>query len=117
MKNNEMINYDKSRNDITIETTPGQRTQSRLIIREPQISDSGNYTCSATNTIPASIYVFVSKGKRHIFYKTKILFILDDISNTHVCNDALHLTKCGFINFIHLCYYTIINVSSYVIHR
>ncbi|XP_070501957.1 lachesin-like [Chironomus tepperi] len=62
-RNNHMINYDDSRRDISIETTPGQpRTQSRLIIREPQIADSGNYTCSAPNTEPASIYVFVSKG-------------------------------------------------------
>lgn len=62
-KNERMINYDDSRRDITIETSPGPRTQSRLIIREPQIADSGNYTCSASNTEPASIYVFVSKGK------------------------------------------------------
>ncbi|GAB0094636.1 Zwei Ig domain protein zig-8 [Sergentomyia squamirostris] len=61
-KNDRMINYDDSRRDITIETSPGPRTQSRLIIREPQIGDSGNYTCSASNTEPASIYVFVSKG-------------------------------------------------------
>lgn len=57
-----MINYDDSRRDISIDTIPGLRTQSRLIIREPQIQDSGNYTCSASNTEPASIYVFVSKG-------------------------------------------------------
>uniref|UniRef100_A0A182YKB7 Ig-like domain-containing protein n=1 Tax=Anopheles stephensi TaxID=30069 RepID=A0A182YKB7_ANOST len=62
-RNDRMINYDDSRRDITIETTPGPRTQSRLIIREPQINDSGNYTCSASNTEPASIYVFVSKGE------------------------------------------------------
>ncbi|XP_065087964.1 zwei Ig domain protein zig-8 isoform X2 [Ochlerotatus camptorhynchus] len=61
-RNDRMINYDDSRRDISIETVPGPRTQSRLIIREPQINDSGNYTCSASNTEPASIYVFVSKG-------------------------------------------------------
>lgn len=64
-----MINYDDSRRDVSIETTPGPRTQSRLIIREPQISDSGNYTCSASNTEPASIYVFVSKGTKELSLK------------------------------------------------
>lgn len=67
-KNDRMINYDDSRRDITIETTPGPRTQSRLIIREPQITDSGNYTCSASNTEPASIFVFVSKGKLFLLF-------------------------------------------------
>ncbi|XP_063701036.1 hemicentin-2-like [Culicoides brevitarsis] len=61
-RNDRMINYDETRSDISIETTPGPRTQSRLVIREPQTTDSGNYTCSASNTEPASIYVFVSKG-------------------------------------------------------
>lgn len=33
-RNSHMINYDDSRRDITIETSPGPRTQSRLIIQE-----------------------------------------------------------------------------------
>lgn len=75
-----MINYDDSRRDITIETTPGPRTQSRLIIREPQITDSGNYTCSASNTEPASIFVFVSKGK--IFFFLLILFYFKNVQTS-----------------------------------
>ncbi|XP_063919288.1 hemicentin-2-like [Zophobas morio] len=60
--NEHMINYDTARGGITVETVPGARTQSRLTIRDTNDADSGNYTCSASNTEPASIYVFVSEG-------------------------------------------------------
>lgn len=63
-RNDRMVNYDDNRRDVSIETIPGPRTQSRLIIKEPQISDSGNYSCRASNTEPASIYVYVSKGNQ-----------------------------------------------------
>ncbi|KAI4468926.1 defective proboscis extension response dpr -related [Holotrichia oblita] len=62
--NNHMINYDTARGGISVETVPGVRTQSRLTIRDTNDADSGNYTCSASNTEPASIYVFVSEGKQ-----------------------------------------------------
>lgn len=61
-----MINYDTARGGITVDTVPGPRTQSRLTIRDTNDADSGNYTCSASNTEPASIYVFVSEGKNRI---------------------------------------------------
>ncbi|GJQ76680.1 hypothetical protein Trydic_g15536 [Trypoxylus dichotomus] len=66
--NNHMINYDTARGGITVETVPGLRTQSRLIIRDTNDADSGNYTCSASNTEPASIYVFVSEDSPGEFY-------------------------------------------------
>lgn len=61
--NSNMINYDTSRGGISVETLPGHPTQSRLTITDTHESDSGNYTCSASNTEPASIYVYVSEGK------------------------------------------------------
>lgn len=60
--NERMINYDTARGGITVETQPGPQTQSRLTIKDTHEGDSGNYTCSASNTEPASIYVFVSEG-------------------------------------------------------
>ncbi|KAJ8963385.1 hypothetical protein NQ318_018862 [Aromia moschata] len=62
--NEHMINYDTARGGITVDTVPGPRTQSRLTIRNTNDADSGNYTCSASNTEPASIYVFVSEVRR-----------------------------------------------------
>nr|CAD7255756.1 unnamed protein product [Timema shepardi] len=64
--NDRMINYDTSRGGITVETEPGPKTQSRLTIRDAHDTDSGNYTCSASNTEPASIFVFVSEGKHRL---------------------------------------------------
>ncbi|XP_067211455.1 lachesin [Linepithema humile] len=59
--NNRMINYDTTRGSVTVQTDPGP-TQSRLTIRQAVESDTGNYTCSASNTKPASIFVFVTEG-------------------------------------------------------
>ncbi|XP_058798908.1 zwei Ig domain protein zig-8-like [Phymastichus coffea] len=59
--NNRMINYDTTRGSVTVQTEPGP-TQSRLTIHHALESDTGNYTCSASNTKPASIFVFVTEG-------------------------------------------------------
>ncbi|XP_065207597.1 neuronal growth regulator 1 isoform X2 [Planococcus citri] len=62
--NSKMINYDTSRGGITVETDPSPRTQSKLAILDATEADSGNYTCSAPNTLAASILVFVSEGDK-----------------------------------------------------
>ncbi|XP_075215085.1 neurotrimin-like [Lycorma delicatula] len=62
--NNRMINYDTARGGISVETESGPKTQSRLTIRDAHDGDSGNYTCSASNTEPASVFVFVSEGDK-----------------------------------------------------
>ncbi|XP_058798909.1 zwei Ig domain protein zig-8-like [Phymastichus coffea] len=61
--NNRMINYDTTRGGVTVQTEPGL-TQSRLTINNAIESDTGNYTCSASNTKPASIFVFVTEGDK-----------------------------------------------------
>ena len=35
---------------------------SRLVIRSAKLQDSGNYTCSASNAEPTSLYVHVLQG-------------------------------------------------------
>lgn len=62
--NEMMINYDTSRGGIAVQTEPGPKTHSRLVIRDARYTDSGNYTCMAANAEPASVYVFVSEGGR-----------------------------------------------------
>ncbi|XP_043466149.1 zwei Ig domain protein zig-8, partial [Leptopilina heterotoma] len=61
--NSRMINYDTTRGSVVVLTESGP-TQSRLTIRQAIESDTGNYTCSASNTKPASIYVFVTEGDK-----------------------------------------------------
>ena len=49
-------------NRVSVQTDPGPKTHSRLIINNVDKEDSGNYTCSAPNTESSSIDVFVSPG-------------------------------------------------------
>jgi len=61
--NERMVNYDSGRG-ITVFTSNGpDKTQSRFNIKEATPADSGNYTCKPSNAMPASIQVFVSKGR------------------------------------------------------
>lgn len=57
-----MINYDKDRSTVHIDTGP--RVRSRLTVNNARSSDSGNYTCAAANTDPASITVYITEGER-----------------------------------------------------
>lgn len=59
--NNKIINYERM-NRVSVQTDPGPKTHSRLIINNVDKEDSGNYTCSAPNTEASSIDVFVSPG-------------------------------------------------------
>uniref|UniRef100_A0A1B6CMM9 Ig-like domain-containing protein n=1 Tax=Clastoptera arizonana TaxID=38151 RepID=A0A1B6CMM9_9HEMI len=58
--NERMINYDSGRG-VTVNTEPGLKTHSRLVVNQVTRADTGNYTCGAPNSEPDTIYVFVSK--------------------------------------------------------
>lgn len=83
--NNRMINYDTTRGSVTVQTDPSS-TQSRLTIHQAVESDTGNYTCSASNTKPASIYVFVTEG-RNISSCNKFFFDNNNSANGFTLNE------------------------------
>lgn len=70
-----MINYDTTRGSSVTVQTDSSSTQSRLTIYHAVESDTGNYTCSASNTKPASIYVFVTEGTQRFnhFFPTQTI--------------------------------------------
>ncbi|XP_037092133.1 lachesin-like [Pollicipes pollicipes] len=59
-----MINYDKHRGGISVDTESKEKTFSRLTITDATLEDSGNYSCKPSNTDPASVHVYVSQGDK-----------------------------------------------------
>jgi len=61
-QNERMINFDNDR-DVTVQTTTGRKTSSKLNIQRAKLEHSGNYTCQPSSGTPASIQVFVLGDK------------------------------------------------------
>ena len=64
--NDKVINYE-SDGRININTALGMVTNSTLVITDVKDTDSGNYTCSAANTEPYSIQVYMTDGRCTIY--------------------------------------------------
>lgn len=58
-----VLNYETPRLKIETEPIVGDTTVSRLLITNAQPTDSGNYTCSPSNTDKASVIVHVLNGE------------------------------------------------------
>jgi len=61
-QNERMINYDTQRG-VTVTTSQGKKTSSRLNILNAQPHHTGNYTCKPSSSTPASIQLFVLDDK------------------------------------------------------
>ena len=57
-----MINYDRRRGGVEVRVQAGPQVASRLKVNGARPEDSGNYTCAAANTEPASVVVYVTEG-------------------------------------------------------
>ncbi|KAK7074701.1 hypothetical protein SK128_025778, partial [Halocaridina rubra] len=62
--NARMINYDRERGGVKVHIDTGPRVRSRLSLTHATPADSGNYTCAAANTEPASITVYITEGNK-----------------------------------------------------
>ncbi|XP_037804564.1 zwei Ig domain protein zig-8-like [Penaeus monodon] len=63
--NGRLLNYLPDQPDLTIETSrEPSAAVSRLEVRRARDDHSGNYTCSAPNTLAASTMVFVTEGDK-----------------------------------------------------
>ncbi|XP_066946151.1 junctional adhesion molecule B-like [Macrobrachium rosenbergii] len=62
--NTRMINYDRERGGVNVHIDTGPRVRSRLTLTHATPADSGNYTCAAANTEPASITVYITEGNK-----------------------------------------------------
>ena len=59
--NERMVNYDTERGIEVFVTSNEGRTQSRLTFSNANEGDRGNYTCSPSNSAPATVQLFVTK--------------------------------------------------------
>lgn len=108
--NDRLLNFDPSRAGVSVETEHGSRTLSQLKMTNALETDTGNYTCRASNGQPASIYVQVWSGNRRSF----IIYVLHKYFNIyHVCighvmslhrisitDEVLNRFYCFQINYI-----------------
>ncbi|XP_050692723.1 lachesin-like isoform X2 [Eriocheir sinensis] len=64
--NARMINYDRERGGVAVHIEARPRVASRLRVSDARPEDSGNYTCAAANTKPASVTVYITEAANKI---------------------------------------------------
>ena len=63
--NDRMVNYHVERGvQVTTYTTSHMTTESKLTFSNASKKDEGNYTCSPSNSVPATIQLYVTKRSK-----------------------------------------------------
>ena len=58
-----MVNYDIQRGVKVVTSSDSDRTESKLTFANASKRDEGNYTCSPSNSAPATVQLFVTRSK------------------------------------------------------
>ena len=61
--NDRMVNYDVERGVKVTTSSDSTRTESKLTFANANKRDEGNYTCSPSNSAPATVQLFVTRSK------------------------------------------------------
>ena len=73
--NDRMVNYHVERGvKVTTYTTSQMTTESKLTFSNASKKDEGNYTCSPSNSVPATVHLYVTKRSKlnHTYQKQKL---------------------------------------------
>ena len=72
--NDRMVNYHVERGvKVTTYSTTAQATESKLTFSNASKRDEGNYTCSPSNSVPATVQLYVTRRSKLV-----LLFIFID---------------------------------------
>ena len=61
--NDKMVNHDVERGVKVTTSSDSTRTESKLTFETANKRDEGNYTCSPSNSAPATVQLFVTRSK------------------------------------------------------
>ena len=77
--NDRMVNYHVERGvKVNTYSTSSQTTESKLTFSNASKRDEGNYTCSPSNSVPATVQLYVTKRSEHSFFiQIPSQFVLD----------------------------------------
>ena len=90
--NDRMVNYHVERGvKVTTYSTASQTTESKLTFSNASKRDEGNYTCSPSNSVPATVQLYVTKRSEFLI-PTQEKFALDSYrSSLSVMEDVITL--------------------------